>query len=349
MTSNEIIKVAVIGAGAISTKAHIPSYQSNSSTRIVALVDSDMAIAKRVAKKFAIKSYFSSTKDLFESSKIDAVSVCTPPNTHAEIVQEALERNISVLCEKPLAENFEAGKKILDIAAVSDNIVMVGFNRRFHSDYIKVNKIAHSGRAGHVYMVEYSSLQGSPLLGWTKSAWQYKEGVGGCMNDQGSHVFDMLNWFLGNPISAVASFSTNSDSSVDESCVAAVEYDRSVGVGVMSWLNAVRIESLTLHGTGRSMFVSPSPNFFMDVNPSDLPNLSVWNSASRTLYKTLRGAFLPSNVDVYQREIDYFIQCVKKRRKPFLDVSIGLKALAVADAVKLSMKKNKKVRVASAD
>jgi len=347
MARSNVVRVAIIGAGAISTKVHIPCYLSNDNARVVALVDPDVTVAKKVAKKFGIESYFPSTKELFEHSKVDVLSVCTPPNTHAEIVQEALEQNLDVLCEKPLAENFEAGKKIYDTAVASENFVMVGFNRRFHSDYLKVRKIAKSGKAGHVYLVEYSSLQGSPLLGWTKSNWQYTEGVGGCLNDQGSHVFDILNWFLGDPISAVASFSTNSDSSVDESCVAAVEYDKSIDIGIMSWLNAVRIENLTVHGTGRSIYVSPSPNFFLDLNPSDLPNLSVWKSASRTLSKTIRGAFLPTGTDIYQKEIDYFIQCVRKRTKPFLDVAAGLKALAVTDAVKRSIEHKAKIQVAS--
>jgi UDP-N-acetylglucosamine 3-dehydrogenase len=347
MVENSVVKVAVIGAGAISSKGHIPCYQKNVYARVVAVVDPNIEVAKKVSKKYGIKSVFSSVKDLFESSTVDALSICTPPNTHAEIVQEALERNVDVLCEKPLAENFESGRKIVDVTMASDNFVMMGFNRRFHSSYVQARRISRGGLAGHIYLAEYSSLQGSPLMGWTKSSWHYEEGVGGCLNDQGSHVFDMLNWFLGEPISVLASGSTHSESAVDEFCVAAVEYDKSFGIGEMSWLSSSRIESLVLHGTGRSMYVSPGPRFFLDINPSDILETSLWKSSSKTLVNTIKQSLFPRDENSFQKEIDYFIHCVRQRRKPYLDAAVGLKALAVTEAAKQSMKKETKIHVSS--
>jgi predicted dehydrogenase len=346
MIESKVVKVAVIGAGAISSKVHIPCYQKNIHARVVAVVDPDTKTAIKVSEKYKVKSVFSSVKDLFEGSKVDALSVCTPPNTHAEIVQEALERNVDVLCEKPMAENFEMGRKILEATLASDNFVMIGFNRRFHSGYIQARKMTRGGRAGHIYLARYSSLQGSPLVGWTKSSWQYKEGVGGCLNDLGSHVFDILNWFLGEPISVQASGSAYSDSAVDEFCVAIVEYDKSVGIGEMSWLSSKTIESLALHGTGRSMYVSPSPEFFLDVNLSDVLGASLWRSSSNYLVNTISQSLLPRE-GCYQKEIDYFIDCVKKRRKPYIDAAAGLKALAVVEAAKQSIKKKTKICVSS--
>lgn len=347
MVENNVVKVAVIGAGAISSKAHLPCYQKNIHARVVAVVDSNIEAARKLSKKYKVKSVFSSVKDLFESAKVDALSICTPPNTHAEILQEALERKIDVLCEKPLADNFETGRKILEATSVSDSLVMIGFNRRFHSCYVQAREMIKGGLAGHIYLAEYSSLQGSPLMGWTKSSWPYEEGVGGSLNDQGSHVFDILNWFLGEPISVLASSFAYSESAVDEFCVATVEYDKSVGIGEMSWLSSCRIESLAMHGTGRSMYVSPSPRFFLDINPSDILETSLWRSSSKALVNKTKQSLLPRDESTYKKEIDYFINCVRKRRKPSLDVSAGLKALAVTEAAKQSIKKKTKIYVSS--
>jgi predicted dehydrogenase len=347
MVETDIVRVAVIGAGAISSKAHVPCYKNNPYARVEAIVDPNVEVAKKVSRKFGIKAVFSSLKDLFECSKVDAISICTPPNTHAEIVQEALERKVDILCEKPLAENFEMGRRIFDAAVTSENFVMVGFNRRFQSSYIQARRIIKAGLAGHVYLVKYSSLQGSPLMGWTKSPWHYKEGIGGSLKDQGPHVFDILNWFLGEPISVVASGFSFSDSPVDEFCVVTVDYDKSLGVGETSWLSSRRIESLVLHGTGRSMYLSVGPNFFLEISPNDLTETSLWKSSTGTLVNTISQAILPRGENVYQKEIDYFVNCVRKRRKPSLDAATGLRALAVAEAAKESMQKKTRINVPS--
>jgi UDP-N-acetylglucosamine 3-dehydrogenase len=106
------IRVAVIGTGGIGKRVHVPIFKNNSSVDLVALVDTDEKRAKRVASKFRVKQVFSSTEELFKNEEVDAISICTPPDSHAEIALEAFANGVHVFCEKPLANDLNGGSKI---------------------------------------------------------------------------------------------------------------------------------------------------------------------------------------------------------------------------------------------
>jgi len=339
---NDIIRVSIIGAGTIATKVHIPCFLRNKYAKVDAIVDIDPKKAESVARKFGIKRFFSSTDKLFNSIKVDAISICTPPDSHAEIAVEALERGINVLCEKPLADNVKNGLKIVEAAEGSDTVLMIGFQRRFYPIYLKVKSIAKEGKIGNIYLTEYFSLHQSPLLAWSKSQWYYQVGTGGSLLDIGPHVLDMLNWFLGRPYSVCAFGGIHSDSPVNEYCVVTVEYDYAVGVGIMSWLSSEKIEKLGIHGTGRTLYASP--RFMLDVNPTDVSELSLWRAATSTLVNKVKEAS-GSHSNAFQLEIDHFVDCIKRGRKPSPNGWDGLIALAATEAATESLSKGVKVYV----
>jgi len=341
---NKVCKVAIIGTGAIATKAHIPCFLRNQYTKIEAVVDIDSQKAEKVAKKFNIKYSLSSINELLDALEIDAISVCTPPDTHADITVKALKNGIHVLCEKPLAESVKSGLRMVEAAESSDKILMIDFNRRFHPNYRKAESMAKKGFMGHVYQVEYDSMQTSPLFEWSKSPWFYYPSLGGSLLDQGPHVFDMLNWFLGKPCLAYSHVGVHLNSPVDEFCVAIVEYeDCKVGVGMMSWLSSKSMEQLTISGTGRTLYASPS--FLLDVNPTDLLETSLWKAATSTLLSRIKDILNGKSLNTYQLGIDHFIDCVRTGRKPFIDGRVGLVALTVTEAAIKSIEKKKAVRV----
>jgi len=340
---NRVIRIAIVGSGNIAIKSHIPCYRNNKDAKVVAVVDTDTKKTRKTARKFKIETSYNSIDKLFSSIEIDAISVCTPPDSHAYIATEALKRGVNVLCEKPLTNSVDKGLQMVKAAENSDGILMVGFNRRFNPNYCKLKYMINRGRMGHTHLIEYWSLQRSPLMGWSKSPWYYQSGIGGSLLDQGPHVFDMLNWFLGKPHSVYAYGGVHSHSPVDEFCVAIIRYENGkVGIGVMSWLSPVRIEKLGIHGTGGTFYVSPS--FLLEVGPEDL-DISLWKAVTTTLANRFKNIIRGTSVNTYQLEIDYFINCIKTRKKPFLDGWSGLNALAVTEAAAESIEKGLPVLV----
>lgn len=345
--SNKKIRVAIIGIGKIATRAHIPAYISNKHVDSIALVDIDKRKVERAGKKFGIKKCFSSVNELFEKQDVDAMSICTPPNTHAEIALKAFGYGVHVLCEKPLATTVNDGKRMFEASQKKEKILMVGFNLRFRPNYQKAKNLIVRGRLGHVYYVEGNYLTPNPLLTWGKSQWFFRpEAGGGVLIDQGPHVFDLINYVLGDfPYAVSAHGSTYLDSPVEDFCVCVLEYPRGrTGIGVMSWLSPEGIEYLSIQGTAQSLFVSP--NLFLEVNPTDITEVSLWRRASESLI-SLKFPNFPllhdKKVNTYQLEINHFIQQIMEDQKSSQSALNGLNVLIACEAAKKSLERKKRI------
>jgi len=329
------IRVAVIGTGGIGRRVHVPAYKSNSNVDLVALVDTDEKRAKRVASKFHIRQVFSSTEELFKNAEIDAVSICTPPDSHAEIALKAFANGVHVFCEKPLANDLNAGSKMVKASKESDRILMVGFHRRFTPCYQNAKQCISRGDLGHVYCIEDQFIEPNPLFGWTKSDWFLSPTVGGVLNDLGSHVFDMLNYLYEDyPVAISACNTTFLNSPVEEFSMFLVEYPNGrSGIGKISWLSSTVTEGIFVYGTAQNLFASP--NFLVKINANDIPEMSLWRAASESLLsmKFPKLSFLRvQKGDPYQRELDYFIERVRKNGGFSKDALNALSVLATCKA-----------------
>ena len=99
------MKVGVIGCGAIAQRAHIPTFNSIEGVEVQAVCDINEEKAKKTAKKYKIKEYYTDYKTMLENPSINLVSICTPPNLHAEIIIEAARAGKHVLVENPSPQN----------------------------------------------------------------------------------------------------------------------------------------------------------------------------------------------------------------------------------------------------
>lgn len=345
--SNRKTRVAVVGVGGIGTRANIPAFLSNQDVDLVALVDTDEKKAKKTARKFRIGRYYSSIDDLLQNQELEAISICTPPPTHADIALKALASDVHVFCEKPMATSTDDGQRMYETARKKEKILMIGFNLRFQPNYKRAAELVLRGRVGHVYLVECSNLSANPLLTWSKSTWFFKPGSGGgVLSDKGPHVFDLINYVFGcYPISVYALSSTYFDSTVEDSCVCALKYPRNrMGIGKMSWLSSNYIETLSVHGTGESIFASP--NLFIEANATDIPQVSLFRKASESLISLKFPNFplLQSNkVNTFQLEIDQFIKQIRTNQNYSPTALSGLNVLITCDAAKKSLESNKEI------
>jgi predicted dehydrogenase len=344
------INVAVIGAGAIAQNVHIPTYLSNRNVHLSALVDNDLERAKKIAKKFHVKEFYQSCDELFKRNTIDAISLCTPPNTHEEIALKAFDNGAHVLCEKPLAATVESGVRMVNAARSKKKILILGCHRRFQPNYELAKKNMLDGKLGNVSCIEDHFLEPHPLFGWVKSPWYVEPGVGGVISDLGPHVFDTLNYFFDDyPVAVSAYRSTYLDSKVEEMCAFLVEYpQKKLGLGTISWQSPNVIEYTNIYGTGRSLHISPK--FFLRTNPSLVEEITLLRSAleslvtmkfpSMSFINTKRG-------NPYQSEINGFVEQVRTENYSELTALNALAVLEACEATRESSSKNCRVEIPS--
>ena len=202
------MRVGIIGLGAISP-LHIRAILKYRQ-KITAICDVDSEKRQKVNAEFGLNAEeYGDYNALLASGKVDVVHVCTPHYLHAEIICAALGANIHVLCEKPLAINFEQLNAIEK--AVNDSSATLGvcFQNRYNASVLYLKE----------FFKDKEIIAATANLVWNRSKdyyssakWRGKKQYegGGVMINQAIHTLDLLQWFCGMPESVIAHCSNNS-------------------------------------------------------------------------------------------------------------------------------------------
>lgn len=222
-----MLKVAIIGVGAIAN-AHINSYlQFKERCEIVALCDlyPDKAEAKK--NEFGLNAkVVSDYKELLEE-EIDLVSVCLPPYAHAPITVDFLNAGSHVLVEKPMASSLEECDLMIEAAQKSDKILSVVAQNRFTNPIMKLKQMLDTGLAGPILHAQVDSFwwRGHCYYDlWWRGTWE-KEG-GGCTLNHAVHHIDALLWMMGRPdhVQAFMSNVAHDNAEVEDLSIAMLRY-----------------------------------------------------------------------------------------------------------------------------
>ena len=188
------LRVGIVGCGGVA-KLHIAGYQENQ-VHITGLVDVNQAAVEAAAQDIPGAKVFSDHKTLLASGLVDAISVCTPPVAHEEPAVSALERNIHVLCEKPLAHSVDSAKRVIAAARESDALLMTAFRHRFLPAIQAVRRVISQGEIGPVVL--FQNVFCGPAF-QMKDTWFSRKAVagGGTLMDTSIHSVDIFRYLFG--------------------------------------------------------------------------------------------------------------------------------------------------------
>ena len=191
----------MIGCGGIA-RAHVQGYRENGA-RITALMDIDQAAARALAQDIAGATCFDDHASLLDSGLVDIVSICTPPAVHQEPAVLALQRNIHVLLEKPLAHSVESARQIVEAAERSPALLMTAFRHRFLPAIQRMREIIHQGEIGPI--VFFHNVFCGPAF-YMKDRWFSKKAIagGGTLIDTSVHSVDLFRYLIGEVVEGKA-------------------------------------------------------------------------------------------------------------------------------------------------
>jgi myo-inositol 2-dehydrogenase/D-chiro-inositol 1-dehydrogenase len=182
-----MIRFGVLGAGRIG-KVHAGTIArlSNSSVALVAdaVPEAAAALAQSVGAKVA-------SVDEVIGADVDAILICTPTDTHADLIEKAVQSGKHVLCEKPVSLSVERIQQALPIVEKAGKAVMIGFNRRFDPNFGSLQKRLRDKEIGDVELVTIISRDPAP------PPVSYIERSGGLFRDMMIHDFDMARFLVG--------------------------------------------------------------------------------------------------------------------------------------------------------
>lgn len=233
-----MIRVAIIGAGAIAP-SHIKGYlEFPEDCTIVALCDIYQEKAEKIAKEYGLNvDIYDDYKKLLDRTDIDLVSVCTPPYTHAETAIDLLNAKKHVLVEKPMASSLEECDAMNAAAQKNGKILSVVAQNRFRTPMMKLKHVLESKLIGPIVHTQVDSYwwRGFSYYDlWWRGTWE-KEG-GGCTLNHAVHHIDIFQWMNGMPseITAVMSNASHDNAEVEDVSIAIGRYDNGSLVQITS-------------------------------------------------------------------------------------------------------------------
>ena len=188
----------LVGAGRIA-QSYVTAFDGLPEARLVGVADVRPDAAASLAEAARCESY-ASHDALAGRDDLEAVLVCTPPATHAEVARSFLERGVSVLCEKPLAVNSADAHRLADTAKARGLTLAMASKFRYVDDVIRAKSIVASGILGEIILFENVFASRAEM----SHRWNSDPAVsgGGVLIDNGTHSVDIIRYFLG-PIAEV--------------------------------------------------------------------------------------------------------------------------------------------------
>lgn len=173
--------------------------------RIVGLYDvetekSDEMAAKfrDVQEKYGEFRIYGSYGEALADSEVNTVLVATPPSSHEELTVEALQADKNVVCEKPIANSSEAGRRMLFASARSKGELFVVQNRIYTDAMQEMHRMVDHDRAvGHVTRVTTTGLEGAELMARMPSLITDERGV---IATQAIHQTYVVPWLIGHAL-----------------------------------------------------------------------------------------------------------------------------------------------------
>jgi predicted dehydrogenase len=170
----------------------------------------DAEKVKAFAEKWGYASHETDWRELVKRDDIDAVDICTPNDSHAEIALECFKQGKMVLCEKPLALDGDQGVTMVEAAEKAGVPNLVWYNYRFLPAVTHAKNIVDTGELGKIYHYRANFLQD-----WTISEelpqggaalWRLdaKAAGSGVTGDLLAHCIDTARWINGEVVSVSA-------------------------------------------------------------------------------------------------------------------------------------------------
>mgnify|MGYP005811907885 CR=1 FL=1 len=190
------IRVGFLGTGFIARTHSYFLKHTTVDRRITAVHDTDpgraQAFADRVGAEVAV-----SEDDVLD--RVDAVFVTTWTSEHERLVAAAAARGVAVFCEKPLAFDAVAARRMADAVDTAGVVNQVGLVLRFVPQFLFARRLLADPRAGRVMAVSFRDDQFIPIQSYYGSTWRVDPARcgRGTLLEHSIHDVDVLTWLCG--------------------------------------------------------------------------------------------------------------------------------------------------------
>lgn len=321
------LKFGIVGTGMIS-RVHAEAIRSLSGAQLTCVCSRNADAGKAFAKKYECR-WFAEPQEMMDCGDLDAVAICTPSGTHADLAILAAKQGKHVLVEKPLDISLE--KADYAIRACRENAVKLGvvFQLRYMKDTIETKRVLDAGLLGKLIEVDASMKFYRPAAYYQNSSWKGTKRLdgGGALMNQGIHGIDLLLWLAGPVRTVTAKILTLRHQIEAEDTAAAIVRFRSGAMGVIQGTTSVwpdHPQLISFHGEkGTLELAGTEVPYIRRLSIMDRPDLEIRNDT-------------PPEDDLGEahiRQYRDFLEAITENREPAVNGEEGRKSLELVSAI----------------
>ena len=335
-----MMKIGIVGAGAITKRGHMPQWLRLDDVEIAALVDTNYEAVKQVAEEFHISRFTTDYQEILADKDIDIIDICTPTPSHHKLVLAALAADKHVLVEKPLAFSLSEALEIYDQVVAKKKQLCVLQNYRYIEAVTRAKQSLDQGRLGKLATIHGRSFNHLPV-GWTRAKWLYHQAA--VLFDFTPHLIDMILYLVKDKVKSVRALGQEFTPHAKFLSAAQIIIEFKNGTVAMidtSWTNNAPRFELELFGNGGSFYFQPMRNYYWEGHGVTMPldELRILASKFGQIIKGLiAGNLSTKQLVAYKHLFESFIESVKTGARPLINIDDGLNANLVLEAAKLSI------------
>jgi len=248
------LRVALVGAGGVAAR-HAATLAGLDEVDVTAVTDVDPARAQALAEEHDARAY-PTQADLLSDETLDAIWLCVPPFAHGEPERLAIEAGVPFFVEKPLGIGLATAERIAESLAASGLPTATGYHWRGMPGVERAMEVLVDSP---VRVATGAWLDKVPPVAW----WSSRAGSGGQLNEQATHLIDVMRALVGEPVvahAAAARVEGRDPDLVDPATAALLTFDNGAvatlaATSALAWKQAAAV---TLISDGLSIEIGES-------------------------------------------------------------------------------------------
>ncbi len=189
------LKFAVLGTGFWS-HYQIPAWFETGGVDLVAVYNRTVARAEKVAEKFGVPRVYDDPEELLQKETLDFVDIITEVPAHAPLVQLAAQYQVPVICQKPMAPDYETAQKMVAVCREAGVPFFVHENYRWQAPVRELKRVLDEGHIGRPFRGRFQFVHAlEPFVWENQPLLKSLERL--VVADQGSHQLDLARFFFG--------------------------------------------------------------------------------------------------------------------------------------------------------
>ena len=196
------MRVGILGLGKMG-RLHLMNALRMDNATVVAVADQSKRNLRKARNLNSHLKTYDDYKKLIDSEDLNAVVISLPNFLKEESILYALEKNLDIFVDKPLARNFPEAERIAKKVRAKDVRLMVGVNYRYIDSVQKLKKKVDEGQIGDAVIATLELIMNGPfshpLVPQPVQEWwlNREKSGGGALIDLGYHLIDICNWMFG--------------------------------------------------------------------------------------------------------------------------------------------------------